>query len=41
MPDLDHVKTLPPRLTTDARRATLAIKEAWADNPAYGKTVRS
>ena len=40
-PDLEHVKTLPPRLTTETRRAILAIKQAWADNPDYGKTVRS
>jgi hypothetical protein len=41
MPDLGHVRTLPPRLTTETRAAILAIKHAWADNPAYGKTVRS
>ncbi|HEY0500836.1 MAG TPA: hypothetical protein VGD48_34185 [Kutzneria sp.] len=41
MPDLEHVATLPPRLTAETRRAILAIKQAWADNPAYGKTVRS
>lgn len=41
MPDLDHIRTLPPRLTTETRRAILAIKRAWADNPAYGTSVRS
>ena len=41
MPDLEHLKTLPPRLTTETRRAILAIKQAWADNPEYGKTVHS
>lgn len=41
MPDLDHIKTLPPRLTPETRRAILSVKHAWADNPAYGKTVRS
>lgn len=34
-PDLDHVRTLPPRLTEPARLAILRIKEAWAGRPGY------
>ncbi|HYN93249.1 MAG TPA: hypothetical protein VES42_05330 [Pilimelia sp.] len=30
-PDLAHLRSLPPRLTPDARAAILAIKDGWAD----------
>jgi hypothetical protein len=31
--DLEHVRTLPPRLTREARLAILRIKHAWHDRP--------
>jgi hypothetical protein len=31
--DLEHMKTLPPRLTREARLAILRIKHAWYDRP--------
>jgi hypothetical protein len=34
-PDLEHVRTLPPRLTDAARLAILRIKEVWAGRPDY------
>lgn len=40
-PDLAHIRSLPPRLDDETRSAILAIKEAWADNPAYGSAVSS
>ncbi|GII25086.1 hypothetical protein Pme01_46830 [Planosporangium mesophilum] len=40
-PDLAHLRVIPPRLTLDLRVAILRIKEAWADSPEYGRTVRS
>ncbi|MFI9366206.1 hypothetical protein ACIG5E_34910 [Kitasatospora sp. NPDC053057] len=40
-PDLAHLRDLPPRLTPQARTAILRIKHAWAENPDYGRTVRS
>lgn len=40
-PDLTHLRTLPPRLTPEAREAILLIKHAWADSPEYGRGVRS
>ncbi|MEU8514587.1 hypothetical protein AB0C76_23765 [Kitasatospora sp. NPDC048722] len=40
-PDLTHLRTLPPRLTTEAREAILLIKHAWAESPEYGRSVRS
>ncbi len=39
--DLQHVESLPPRLTQDARLAILRIKEACYRLPAYGSQVRS
>ncbi len=39
--DLDHLESLPPRLTPETRLAILRIKDAWRDRPAYGTTVRS
>ncbi|WP_327064945.1 hypothetical protein OG500_03895 [Kitasatospora sp. NBC_01250] len=40
-PDLAHVRTLPERLTAETREAILRIKEAWAERPEYGRSVRS
>ncbi|MCX2954747.1 hypothetical protein [Lentzea sp. NEAU-D7] len=40
-PDLEHIRTMPPRLDDESRNAILAIKEAWADNPSYGSAVSS
>jgi hypothetical protein len=40
-PDLAHVRTLPDRLTCEAREAILRIKHAWAERPEYGRSVRS
>jgi hypothetical protein len=40
-PDLEHLRTLPPKLTDEARLRILEIKDAWADRPEYGRTVRS
>ena len=37
--DLQHIETLPPRLTREARVAILRIKEAWHATPAYGTEV--
>lgn len=37
--DLEHVETLPPRLTRDTRIAILRIKEAWHGLSAYGTAV--
>jgi hypothetical protein len=34
-PDLEHVRTLPPRLTDAARLSILRIKDAWAGRPDY------
>jgi hypothetical protein len=39
-PDLDHVRTIPGRLTPDARAAILQIKHEWKDRAEYGKSVR-
>jgi hypothetical protein len=38
--DLQHIESLPPRLTRDARLAILRIKETWGRLPAYGSEVR-
>ncbi|WNV90907.1 hypothetical protein [Umezawaea sp. Da 62-37] len=38
-PDLEHVRTLPGRLTDETREAILHIKEAWSERPEYGKSV--
>jgi hypothetical protein len=40
-PDLAHLRTLPPRLTDEARIAILRIKAAWNTRPQYGTSVRS
>jgi hypothetical protein len=40
-PDLAHLRTLPQRLTAEAREAILLIKHAYADSPEYGRGVRS
>ncbi len=39
--DLDHLASIPPRLTPEARLAILRIKDAWQARPAYRTTVRS
>ena len=39
--DLQHIESMPPRLTPEARLAILRIKEAWHGLPAYGSQVRS
>jgi hypothetical protein len=40
-PDLAHLRTLPGRLTDDARLAILRIKTLWSARPQYGVSVRS
>ncbi|GAB2713446.1 hypothetical protein [Kitasatospora kifunensis] len=40
-PDLSHLRTLPARLTSEAREAILRIKHAWAEHSEYGRSVRS
>lgn len=40
-PDLQHVRTIPPRLDVEKRLAILRIKSAWQRRPEYGHTVRS
>jgi hypothetical protein len=40
-PDLAHLRTMPGRLTDDARLAILRIKTLWSARPEYGKSVRS
>jgi hypothetical protein len=40
-PDLQHLRTLPGRLTDDTRLAILRIKSLWSSRPEYGKSVRS
>ncbi len=39
--DLEHIVSLPPRLTSENRVAILRIKDAWKDRPGYGSEVRS
>lgn len=39
--DLQHIESLPPRLTPETRLAILRIKEAWHRRPEYGSDVRS
>lgn len=39
--DLQHIESLPPRLTREARLAILRIKSAWHGVPADGSQVRS
>ena len=38
-PDLQHVKSLPARLTPETRTAILEIKKAYLGRPEYGKSV--
>lgn len=40
-PDLKHIRTLPSKLTSDAREAILAIKTALGDEPAKYGTISS
>jgi len=40
-PDLGHLRTLPGRLTDDARLAILRIKTLWSARPQDGTSVRS
>jgi len=40
-PDLEHLRTLPSRLTDEARLAILRVKAAWCTRPEYGMSVRS
>ncbi|GAA4970403.1 hypothetical protein [Kineococcus glutinatus] len=40
-PDLAHVRSLPARLTPQARDAILLVKHAWAGRDGYGTTVTS
>ena len=39
--DLQHIESLPPRLTPESRLAILRIKDAWHGRPDYGSAVRS
>ncbi len=39
--DLEHIVSLPPRLTSESRVAILRIKDVWKDRPGYGSEVRS
>ncbi|WP_052667787.1 hypothetical protein [Nitriliruptor alkaliphilus] len=40
-PDLANLRTMPPRLTDDARLAILRIKGDWCHRPEYGRSVTS
>jgi hypothetical protein len=40
-PDLEHIRTMPAKLTDEARLRIFAIKDVWPDRPEYGKAVRS
>ncbi|HEY1706049.1 MAG TPA: hypothetical protein VGG75_40730 [Trebonia sp.] len=40
-PDLAHLRTVPERLTDDARLAILRIKTLWSARPEDGKSVSS
>ena len=40
-PDLEHLETIPPRLTPETRLAILRIKDVWCRLPSYRSTVRS
>jgi len=40
-PDLNHLRTMPGRLTDEKRLAILRIKALWSARPEYGKSVRS
>lgn len=39
--DLQHIESLPPRLTAETRPAILRIKEKWRGRVAYGSEIRS
>jgi hypothetical protein len=39
-PDLAHMRSIPAKLTPEARATILRVKSAWAARPEYGKTVR-
>jgi hypothetical protein len=39
--DLQHIESLPPRLTPESRLAILRIKDVWQRRPEYGSAVRS
>ncbi len=39
--DLEHIVTLPPRLTPERRLAILRIKDVWQGRAGYGTEVRS
>jgi hypothetical protein len=39
-PDLQHVRTIPPRLMPERRLAILRMKDVWAHREECGKTVR-
>ena len=39
--DLEHIESLPPRLTPETRLAILRIKDAWHRRPEYRSVVRS
>src|SRR4029077_8756692 len=39
--DLEHIVSLPPRLTPETRLAILRIKDAWHRRPEYRSVVRS
>lgn len=41
IPDLRHLETIPPRLTSETRAAILQIKDDWAHRPEYGTSVYS
>ncbi|HET7036982.1 MAG TPA: hypothetical protein VFI42_14960 [Thermomicrobiaceae bacterium] len=40
-PDLEHLESIPPRLTPETRLAILRIKEIWCRLPDYRHAVRS
>ncbi|GIO39513.1 hypothetical protein J41TS12_43740 [Paenibacillus antibioticophila] len=40
-PDLQHIRTIPGRLTSEAVVSILSIKAVWASRSEYGKQVKS
>lgn len=40
-PDLQHIRTMPGRLTPSAIVSILSIKSVWASRTEYGKQVKS
>jgi hypothetical protein len=38
---LEHIQTLPSRLTAETRLAILRVKSVWASRPEYARVVRS